>query len=110
MIYTLGNTDIYLKRHREGVKTNTPMVKIGRHADYVGGSVWKTQEEVQAWIDTHQPRLKGYAVFGVIADWNLETAPPAKLQMPWRDLLVDSEIVLLDNVDYEKTVKGSVNG
>lgn len=105
MIYTLGYAPVYIEKHNEGTKDNTPMMKLGRYDSYEGGSVWKMQKEVQAWIGGHQPRLKGYAVFGVKADWNLETAPPKRLQMPWRDLLVDSEIVLLDNVDYEKIVK-----
>lgn len=100
MIYTLGYAPIYIERCHEGSRKNIPMIKLGRYEGYEGGSVWKTQEEVQAWINKHQPRLSGYAVFGVIADWNLETAPPKRIQMPWRDLLADSEIVLLDNVDY----------
>ena len=63
-------------------------MKKGRTADYVGGSVWKTQG------DALRNCPEGYAVFAVVADWDKDTVPSKDGN--WHDLLIDSNLIKLD--------------
>lgn len=85
-IYTLGYTVAYRATLDRG-----PIMKLGPTATYPGGSVWQTPGEVFSHIAENQPRLQGYAVFAVDADWDTMTGPsPGN---PWHDLLVDAPIL-----------------
>jgi len=83
MIYTVGHRESY---ERYFAEQGTPR-KRGRDSGYPGGSVWRTAEEASACCE------EGFAVYGVLADWDTDTAENA-LGM-WRDLIPDAELVKL---------------
>ena len=85
MIYTIGNTESYMRLFA----THDRPRKTGRNDDYPGGSVWQTREEAQAHADSRP----GYSVFGVFADWDADTEPSA--MGDWNDLLIDAKLVVL---------------
>lgn len=84
MIYTIGHTESYRKYVRE--QSPAKPEKLGRTAEYEGGSVWRTIEEAVA----NCP--EGYSVWGVIADFDKDTEPNRDGN-PWNDLLRDAELV-----------------
>ena len=85
MVYTLGH-----RRSYEAALAEDPQVKkLGRRPSYPGGSVWRTYEEAEAYRLAHG--LHDYAVYGVDAEWGVDTAPSAS--GPWHDLLRDATIV-----------------
>lgn len=86
MIYTLGNTVSYTQALAE----NPAVMKIGRKDGYPGGSVWQTKEEAEVFA----PDNSGFSVFGVLADWEIDTAPSME-GGGWHDLLIDAVIVAL---------------
>lgn len=97
MIYTIGLTNGYddlLSRFPEAKK-------IGRSKDYLGGSVWETYEEAQAFVDSlpneHCPNWNAadFSVYGVDADWDLD-AYDGDPGAPWMNLLRDAPLVKLD--------------
>jgi hypothetical protein len=89
MIYCIGNKQNY----DEAMSKHLDLRKSGRCVEddgtyYPGGSVWQTREEAL----TNCP--EGFDVYGVIADWEKDTAPSA--EGPWHDLLSDSLLVFLE--------------
>lgn len=82
-----------------------PLLKVGRGTvkgvPYEGGSVWETRAEVQAYIDGSEAdpermTLRGYAVYGVEADWKRDTVK-APGDVPWRSLKRDAIVVALES-------------
>lgn len=91
MIYTVGRRDVYLQNwHDNGEMLH----KLGRTDNYPGGSVWRTYEEAQRVAD-HNP---GFAVFGVDADWEADTALSDDSDASFRDLLHDAAIIILESL------------
>jgi hypothetical protein len=84
MIYTIGHRPSY----EQGLTEMPNIRKLGRREGYPGGSVWKTYEEAFE----HAKTAPDYAVYGVLADWEKDTAPSGA---PWHDLLFDRQIVKL---------------
>ena len=105
MIYTIGHQENYeraFQKHGEG-----QVVKAGRYAKpdgtvYPGGCVWRTREEAQEYLKKY-PTLS-WKVYGVVADWELDTAPNESGQ-PWHDLLRDARIVRLTMLEPEKVAR-----
>lgn len=94
MIYTLGYRPSYEEGLAKSEAAGEPLKKVGRYSDYQGGSVWKTCKEVEAHLKANTHRLEDYAVYGVDADWERDTAPnPLN---PFHDLLVDAPLVRLE--------------
>lgn len=87
MIYTLGHKKNYELYFAE---QGTPQ-KLGRTEDYQGGSVWQHRHEAE----TECLRHPGYAVYGVLADWEKDTAKSWSEGATWRDLLTTSNLVKL---------------
>jgi len=79
MIYTIGNIESYERYFLES--------PIPRKAQ--GGSVWSTQAAAQAHCNEH------YRVYGVIAEWNVDTAPSKEEGADWHDLLRAADLVRL---------------
>jgi len=101
MIYTIGVKKNYLDLYAQEKAKGDVLKKAGRnlnHRDdefpngFCGGSVWQTIQEAR------QHRLPQYGVFGVLADWEKDTAPSLEPDADWHDLLVDSEIVVLPEI------------
>jgi hypothetical protein len=92
VIYTVGHTELYERR----LTDPDPATKLGRQTldgePYNGGSVWRTREEAQAWLDANPDRP--WSVYGVEADWDTDTEP-SLVGEPWHDLLHDSRLVRL---------------
>jgi hypothetical protein len=89
MIYCIGNKQNYdeaLSKHPGLRKTGRCVEEDG--TPYPGGSVWQTREEARA----NCP--EDYDVYGVIADWEKDTAPSE--DGPWHDLLSDCLLVYLE--------------
>jgi len=93
VIYTLGHKPFYVRGFKVAEISGTPLLKRGRTDTYQGGSVWQARAEVEAHIAANQPRLENYAVYGVEAEWGVDTAPNA--EHPWHDLLRDAPLVVL---------------
>ena len=89
MIYTIGHTESYMRSHKRSKYLGKPFYKIGRTEYYPGGSVWKTKGEAKQHCDASR------SVFGVIADWEEDTAP--SIIGDWHDLLVNADIVVLEH-------------
>jgi len=103
MIFTIGNTDSYLKALAE----DPELKKIGRRDSlpprypdgYPGGTVWPTRDAAQAYIDEALQHEKPdwdpmkFSVFGLEADWEKDTYTPEDGK---RSLLRDAKIVKLD--------------
>lgn len=72
MIYTIGygpNYDLNI-----GKKSFQKLGKgIARGKPYAGGSVWPSREIAMEYLEKNQPRLENYKVYGVDADWELDT-------------------------------------
>ena len=92
MIFTVGKTDVYDPYLRD----DSDAAKLGRGQDHVGnyysgGSVWKTREAAQSYLDaTNQNE---FSVYGVLADWETQTEPEPGQE--WHRLLVTSRLVKL---------------
>jgi hypothetical protein len=93
VIYTLGHKPSYVRGFKEAEINGVPLMKLGRTATYQGGSVWQLRGEVEAHIAANQPRLENYAVYGVEAEWGVDTAPSP--HGPWHDLLKNAPLVEL---------------
>jgi hypothetical protein len=94
MIYTIGSKKAYLrsflKKHR--------VIKPGRSRGYCGGCAFKSREDAQRHIDELDMQgYKGFQVFGLLADWERDTAPSGDHW--WHDLLVEAEVVVLEKPD-----------
>jgi len=103
VIYTIGNTDSYLK----ALADDPELKKIGKREQllpqfpdgYPGGTVWQTREEAQAYIDDALQHEKPnwnpakFSVFGIEADWEKDTYASEENK---RSLLRDAKIVKLD--------------
>ena len=95
MTFTIGYSYSYEKGFERAEKNGIPLMKVGTREDYDGGCVWKTEEEARKYLKENWPRLDGYNVYGVLADWERDTA---KLEgEPFSRLLVDSELVKLED-------------
>lgn len=65
MIYTLGKKEIY-----------EPYIAADPNAaKAAGGSVWRTYEEIIAYLDEtrHKQDITQYCIYGVIANWSTDT-------------------------------------
>lgn len=87
MIYTIGHTESYEKYLNE---QGEDCKKSGPTPGYRGGSVWKTREDAQEYLDEYG--MEDYSVYGVLADWDTETRYDDSGES-WNDLLVDARIV-----------------
>lgn len=97
MIYTLGKKAAYDFHFAAAKRHGVQLHKKGRTENYFGGSVWRTREEVEAYIAENQPRLAGYVAYGVEADWHDDTAQHLiSFVEPFHDLLRDAPMVELE--------------
>jgi hypothetical protein len=96
MIYTIGSKKAYLRSFLK----NHRVIKPGRTRGYSGGCAFKNREDAQRHIDELDLQgYRGFAVFGVLANWERDTAPSKDHW--WHDLLVDSEVVVLEKPEEE---------
>jgi hypothetical protein len=96
MIYTIGSKKAYLRSFLK----NHRVIKPGRSRGYFGGCAFKNREDAQRHIDELDLQgYRGFAVFGVLANWERDTAPSKDHW--WHDLLVDSEVVVLEKPEEE---------
>jgi hypothetical protein len=91
MIYTIVRREDYLKTLAES--PDGSVYKVGQGDGYPGGSVWKTYGEAAYYARTNHYQGE-YLVFGVKAEWGVDTAPNPLAY--WHDLLVDAELVVLE--------------
>ncbi len=95
MIYTIGHAENY----RTAIARDGKIQKLGRDhkgghlpKDYPGGYAFKTfKDAVHRIEEAYQD--KGFAVFGLKADWEKDTVPSSHGW--WHNLINDSDIVLL---------------
>lgn len=98
MIYTFGRTSGY----DADLSARDDVMKIGRRGDYPGGSVWRTREEAQAFVDSLPNEFcpkwhaKDFSVYGVLADWETG-AYQGETGVPWWNLKEDSPLVKLED-------------
>lgn len=92
MIYTAGFAAIYEQSFRDLAPTHPK--KKGRDGDYPGGSVWRTREDAQRYLD-EAGQAATYRVYGVDADWDTDTEP-SRSSGPWHDLLRSAWLNRLD--------------
>lgn len=88
MIYTIGNT----KNYNTYLKEIPNLKKKGRDRDYQGGSVFKTLEDAENYLDDLELNNE-YSVYGVEADWDKDTDTSLDGSTRYRDLLIDSKII-----------------
>lgn len=93
MIFTVGHTKTYRQYLDE---YGTHAMKAGRdpRTGEEGGTVWETYREASR----HCP--DGYSVFGVLADWEKDTAPRPPGECG-RELLRKGRLVILNREDNE---------
>jgi len=97
MIFTFGRTSSYDR----DFNTESNPKKLGPQSDgYPGGSVWKTREEAQAFVDSlpnkYCPTLnaKDFSVYGVLADWDTDVYK-SDSEASWANLKIDAPLVKL---------------
>lgn len=97
MIYTIGHRENYLKN----IERYGTIQKLGRLAPgvddrypegYPGGYAFKTLEDAQRGLIEENPSGT-WAVFGIEADWDQDTAPDSDGW--WHSLLKDADIIVL---------------
>lgn len=118
MIYTVGLTREYLIALACKEASGQRVEKLGRQQiaaaecfigtpyymkPFPGGSVWRTREEAQGYIDTRN--LHRWAVFGVESSWDQTAKPWDREAAGWRDLLIDAPVVRLEAEYYERCVR-----
>ncbi len=86
LVYAVGFTGHY---DRPSESQELGVVKV------MGGKVWRTREGAKGYLaETGQIHL---AVYGVLANWKLDTKPPIStpfhIRHRWRELMRDSKIV-----------------
>ncbi len=95
MIYTIGHAINY----RTSIAKNGTIQKLGRdgrkpkkYPDYPGGYAFKTwRDAVKRIEEAYQD--KGFAIFGLEADWERDTIPSTEGW--WHHLINDSDIVVI---------------
>ena len=87
MIFTLGRKLVYETALAD--KNNPNPMKAGKSEDYEGGEVWKTVVQAQRYA-AHK-KLNGFAVYGVLADWDKDTVPSK--EGSYHCLIKDAEFV-----------------
>jgi len=95
MIYTLGLTESYERYFREDAEPRKA----------VGGSVWRTEAEVEAY-KRHRPSwLNDYSIYGVEADWERDTKPVEGAR--WHELTREAKLVKLPSgwTEFLQTLK-----
>lgn len=94
MIYTIGNEKNYMAAIAEnGVIQKTGKGDLPDCPNYPGGYAFKTAEDAQRRIDEAYPD-RGFAVFGLDADWEADTYRNPEGGW-WNNLLIDADIVPL---------------
>lgn len=94
MIFTIGHQESYLEALKaKPVIPGKRLLKIGRRKDYPGGYAFKTREDAQRRIDEEYAG-KGFAIFGLEADWQTDTVPSETGW--WHALINDAAIILLE--------------
>jgi hypothetical protein len=93
MIYTIGETESH-DRHLAMGGTVRLLGRTDPNRGGLGpGSVWKTPEDAKAYLDEYPRAHKGHSVYGVLAEWDSQTAPSA--DRTYQELLVSSDLVKL---------------
>jgi len=95
MIYTLGLTESYERYFKEQSEPHKA----------VGGSVWRTEAEVEAFKRRRPLWLSDYSIYGVEADWERDTKPVEGAS--WHELTRDAKLVKLVSgwTEFLRTVK-----
>lgn len=90
MIYTIGFSKNYDKGLR---KYGRKFLKMGENkkSNYPGGFAFKTP--VDAWCYLAEVGKKGYSVYKIKANWEMDTAPSVAQGGWWHRLLVDRPIL-----------------
>ncbi len=95
MIYTIGHAENY----KAAIAKTGSIQKLGRDhkgghlpKDYPGGYAFKSWRDAIRRIEEAYSE-SGFAVFGMKADWDKDTAPSPNGW--WHNLINDSEIVLI---------------
>lgn len=105
MIYTIGNKKNYLetiKEHGTIQKTGKAIMEEQQEwceenrlgYDYIGGYCFLTQEDARRRIDEAYAD-RGFAIFGLNADWETDTYPNPEGGW-WHNLLIDADIIVLE--------------
>lgn len=103
MIYTLGHKVSYDAGLEEMKARGRPLLKVGRGmhkgVPYEGGSVWRTREDAEAYMQERAEGgnpLEGFAVYGLEADWRKDTVK-APGDVGWRSLKRDAAVIALED-------------
>ena len=92
MIYTIGHRESYLANIARYGTIHKRGLFVGEDGKlYLGGIVFRTREDAAQFIERHPDH--GWAVFGLLADWDVDTALYDIDE--WHRLLHDAEIVVL---------------
>jgi hypothetical protein len=92
MIYTIGHKESYEKGFEEFKFNPEEFKKMGRHLDYIGGSVFKTPEEGREYLVRNC--IDDFEVYGVEADWMLDSEENEHGE--FNNLLIDARLVKLN--------------
>ena len=95
MIFTIGHQKNYLK----AIAFSGAIYKVGRRAPcdefpngYAGGYAFASIEDAQRRIEEAYEG-RGFAVFGLLADWESDTEPSSDGW--WRNLVTDALVVVV---------------
>lgn len=91
MIYTVGNEQMYLSALKSG-----KLVKHGRSAEFPSANA-KVWESVEAAQEVAEPEM---AVFGIEADWEVDTVPDENPDAVHRHLKADAAVVRVPGLAY----------
>lgn len=85
MFYTLGNPDIY----EEYLSNDPHPMKLGRKNDYIGGSIFRSQEDAKKFLKKNRIPFNVYGV--VVQEKDIDFSK--EKENGFGDLLVDSLLI-----------------
>ena len=90
VFYTIGDVQVYERWFKRD-----PNLYLD-----AGAAVWNTIDKAEQFFIDNPEQTKGYAIYGVIANWRRDTRPNPDPNATWHNLVVRCKLTHLENVVY----------
>lgn len=92
MVYTVGHTENY----KAAIAANGVIQKTGKREGYQGGIIFQNVEDAKRYLD-ETGNADIWSVWGVDAEWGVDTKPTGVDDWYWHWLTRHSDIIPLDS-------------